>query len=165
MVRGILRTIFCFSKCGKGGWQQTTSPSLTPYSGYKSRVFDMMSKKIGRDIGNNIGNFMAADFRSWSSDQAKFIRIQVYILLDKPLRRCRVVASPKREKFQIYFHYERLPVFSFLCGVMGHDDQHCTCSTRQMDDPPLYGDWLRARDKIRWAIKRMIQWRQRQHST
>ena len=117
----------------------------------------MMSKKIGRDIGNNIGNFMAADFRSWSSDQAKFIRIQVYILLDKPLRRCKVVASPKREKFQIYFHYERLPVFSFLCGVMGHDHQHCTCPARQTDEPPLYGDWLRARDKIRWAIKRMIQ--------
>ena len=119
--------------------------------------FDMMSEKIGRHIGNSIGNFMAADSRSWSLDQAKFMRIRVNIALDKPLRRCGVVASPEREKFQVYFHYERLPIFCFLCGVTGHDDQHCTCSERQMDKPPLYGDWLRAREEIRWAVKRMIQ--------
>ncbi|KAL0001410.1 hypothetical protein SO802_015191 [Lithocarpus litseifolius] len=67
--------------------------------------------KIGRDIGNSIRNFMAADSRSWSSDQAKFVRIRVNIPLDKPLRRCGVVASPEGEKFQVYFRYERLPVF------------------------------------------------------
>ena len=44
--------------------------------------FDMMSEKIGRDIGNNIGNFMATDSRSWSSDQVKFMRIRVNIPLD-----------------------------------------------------------------------------------
>ena len=85
----------------------------------------MMSEKIGRDIGNSIGNFMAADSKSWSSNQGKFMRICVNIPLDRPLRRCGVVASPEGEKFQVYFRYERLPVFCFLCGVMGHDDRHC----------------------------------------
>lgn len=85
----------------------------------------MMSEKIGRDIGNSIGNFMATDSKSWSSNQVKFMRIYVNIPLDRPLRRCGVVASPEGEKFQVYFRYERLPVFCFLYGVMGHDDRHC----------------------------------------
>ena len=106
--------------------------------------FDMMSEKIGRDIGNNIGNFMATDSRSWSSDQVKFMRIRVNIPLDQPPRRCGVVASPEGEKFQVYFRYERLPVFCFFCGVMGHDDWHCTCSERQTGKLPQYGDQLRA---------------------
>ena len=98
--------------------------------------FNMMSKRIGRDIGNSIGIFMATDSKLGSSNQAKFMRIRVNIPLDKPLRRCGVVTSPEGEKFQVYFHYERLPVFCFLCGVMGHDDRHCTCLERQMEELP-----------------------------
>nr|POE98536.1 hypothetical protein CFP56_44782 [Quercus suber] len=56
------------------------------------------------------------------------------------------MASSKGEKFQVYFHYERLPVFCFLNGVMGHDDQHCTYPARQTDEPPQYGDWLRTEE-------------------
>ncbi|XP_030924553.1 uncharacterized protein LOC115951510 [Quercus lobata] len=108
--------------------------------------FDMMSEKIGRDIGNSIGNFMAADSKSWSSDQTKFMRIRVNIPLDRPLRQCEVVASPEGEKFQVYFRYERLLVFCFLCGVMGHDVRHCPCLERQTEELPQYGDWLRAQE-------------------
>ena len=32
------------------------------------------------------------------------------------------VASPEGESFCIQFRYERLPVFCFRCGVMGHDE-------------------------------------------
>ena len=38
---------------------------------------------------------MAVDTGSWMSDQAKFMRIKVNLPLEKPLRRCGKVASPK----------------------------------------------------------------------
>ncbi|XP_050248723.1 uncharacterized protein LOC126695976 [Quercus robur] len=92
----------------------------------------------------SIGIFMATDSKLGSSNQAKFMRIRVNIPLDKPLRQCGVMASPEGEKFQVYFSYERLPVFCFLCGVMGHDDRRCTCLERQTEELPQYDDWLRA---------------------
>ncbi|KAK9987791.1 hypothetical protein SO802_028030 [Lithocarpus litseifolius] len=59
--------------------------------------FDMMTEKLGRDIGSSLGVFITADIRSWSADQAKFMRIRVNIPIDKPLRRCETVVSPEGE--------------------------------------------------------------------
>ena len=72
-----------------------------------------------------MGNFFMADSRSWSSDQANFMRIRVDIPLDKPLRHCAVIASREGEIYQVYFRYERLPVFYFSCGIMRRDERHC----------------------------------------
>ena len=80
--------------------------------------FDMMTEKIG----SNLGIFMAVDTRSWMLEQAKFMRIKLNLPLEKPLRRCGKVASLEGESFCIQFRYERLPVFFFRCGVMGHDE-------------------------------------------
>nr|POE78874.1 hypothetical protein CFP56_69281 [Quercus suber] len=117
----------------------------------------IVEEKIGRDIGNSIGNFMAADSKSWSSDQAKFMRIRVNIPLNRPLRRCGVVVNPEGEKFKVYFRYERLPVFCFLCGVMGHDERHCTSSERRTEELPQYGDWLRAQGGSKIGSQRKDQ--------
>ncbi|KAL0015937.1 hypothetical protein SO802_003006 [Lithocarpus litseifolius] len=105
--------------------------------------FDMMTEKVGKEIGSNLGNFMAVDTRSWMSKQAKFMRIRVNIPLEKPLRRCGKIASPEGESFCIQFRYERLPIFCFRCGVMGHDERHCKKSG-QPNQAMQYGKWLRA---------------------
>ena len=97
--------------------------------------FDMMTEKLGKHIGNNLGAFISADTRSWSADQAKFMRIRVSIPIDRPLRRCGTVISSEGEATQILFRYERLPIFCYYCGVMGHDDRHCTTHSNQSSDP------------------------------
>ena len=56
--------------------------------------FDIMTKKIRKEIDSNLGIFIEADAGSWMSNQAKFIRIRVNLPLEKPLRRCGKVASP-----------------------------------------------------------------------
>ena len=84
--------------------------------------FDMMTENIGKEIGSNWGIFMVVDTRSWMLEKAKFMRIKVNLPLEKPLRRCGKVASLEGESFCIQFRYERLPVFCFRCGVMGHDE-------------------------------------------
>nr|POE59835.1 hypothetical protein CFP56_67277 [Quercus suber] len=106
--------------------------------------FDMMSEKTRKDIGNSIGKFVMEDSRSWSSDQAKYMRIRVKIPLNKSLRQCGAVASPKGVVHQIFFRYERLPIFCFLCGIFGHDDRHCQSGVINTDESQQYGEWLRA---------------------
>ena len=104
--------------------------------------FDMMTEKLGRDIGSSLGVFIIADTRSWSADQAKFMRIRVNIPIDKPLRRCGTVVNPEGEETSVFFRYERLLIFCYQCGVIGHDDRHCPSQRSQSNDPFQYGDWL-----------------------
>ena len=105
--------------------------------------FDMMTEKIGKEIGSNLGIFMAVDTRSWMLEQAKFMRIKVNLPLEKPLRRCGKVASLEGESFCIQFRYERLPVFCFRCGVMGHDERHYK-KNGQPNQTLQNGEWLKA---------------------
>nr|POF09301.1 hypothetical protein CFP56_28245 [Quercus suber] len=111
-----------------------------------------MTEKIGKEIGSNLGIFMIVDTRSWMSEQAKFMRIKVNLPLEKPLKRCGKVASPEGKSFCIQFRYERLPVFCFRCGVMGHDEKHCKKSG-QPNQALQYGEWLRAQggSKAGWT--------------
>ena len=94
-----------------------------------------------------MGNFFMADSRSWSSDQAKFMRIRVDIPLDKPLRHCGVIASLEGEIYQVYFRYGRLPVFYFSCGIMRRDERHCQSMGNPTNEPQQYGEWLRAQGR------------------
>ena len=43
--------------------------------------FDMMTEKIGKEIGSNLGIFITVDTRSWMSEQAKFMRIKMNLPL------------------------------------------------------------------------------------
>ena len=88
-----------------------------------------MSEEVGRELGNSIGRFIEMDRQARQSEQAKFIRIRVDLLLDKPLRREGRVASVEGEKCWVSFRYERLPIFCFQCGKLGHNEKHCL-------DPP-----------------------------
>ena len=103
----------------------------------------MMIEKIGKEIGSNLRIFMVVDTRSWKLEQSKFMRIKVNLPLEKPLRRCGKVASLEGESFCIQFWYERLPVFCFRCGVIGHDERHYK-KNGQPNQTLQNGEWLKA---------------------
>ena len=44
-----------------------------------------MSEDTGKDIGSKLGRYVETDTRSWHSDQAKFMRVWVELMVDKPL--------------------------------------------------------------------------------
>ena len=85
-----------------------------------------MLKEVGRDLGNRLGKYIESDKRSWLSEQAKFMRIRVDLPINKPLRRGGNIFNPNGGKFWVTFKYERLPSFCFQCGILGHDEKHCT---------------------------------------
>ena len=115
--------------------------------------FELMSDEVGRKLGNNIGRFIEVDRRARHSNQAKFMRIRVDLQLDKPLRRGGKIASVEGEKFWVNFKYERLPIFCFQCGRLGHDEKHCKELSNQQN-PRQYGEWLRAQGNSKMGMEK-----------
>lgn len=106
--------------------------------------FVNLSEDVGRDLGNSLGHYIETYKRSWLSEQARFIRIQVDLLFNKPLRRGGNIVNLEGEKTWVAFKYERLPTFCYQCGWLGHDEKHCQNHPFTPNSPKQYGDWMRA---------------------
>ena len=65
------------------------------------------------------------------------------------------MSSPSVEPFWANFKYERLPVFCFICGILGHSEKFCPkLFADQVEDfVRPYGAFMRAPDK---RIQRQI---------
>ena len=87
--------------------------------------FELMIEEAGKDVGNKIRKFLEVDKRSWQFDQAKYMRVQVKIPLNKPLQRGGYLLNGEGEKMRVTFKYERLPTVCYRCGILGHDNRHC----------------------------------------
>lgn len=87
--------------------------------------FEHMSEDTGKDIGSRLGRYVETDTRSWHFDQAKFMRVRVELMVDKPLRRGGYITSPDDTRMWVTFKYERLLVICFYYGRIGHDARHC----------------------------------------
>lgn len=97
-----------------------------------------------RDLGNKLGKYIQSDKRSWLLELAKFMRIRVDLPINKPLRRGANIVNLDGDKYWFTFKYERLPNFCFLCGILGHDEKHCSGYPSNPEALRQYGDWLRA---------------------
>jgi hypothetical protein len=107
--------------------------------------FDLITPKVGTRIGNSMGRCVKVDHSSDQTEQARYIRIQVEIPLDKPLRRGGNFINPEGEKCWAEYRYERLPSFCFLCGLLGHEARQCPTFDV---DTSQYGPWLRASSRV-----------------
>lgn len=104
-----------------------------------------MSEEIGKDIGNNIGNYVETNKRSWQTNQAKFMQICVELQIDKPLRKGGgYIKNMENERVWVTFKYERLPTVCYVCGRMRHDDWHSSQATKGQEVEHQYGEWLGA---------------------
>ena len=115
--------------------------------------FESMSEEVGRDLGNILGKYIASDKQSWLSKQAKFMRIQVDLPIDKPLRRGENIVNPEGDKYWVTFKYERLPNFYFPCGILGNDKKHCSGYSSNLEVHRQYGDWLRVNGSPKSGIE------------
>ncbi|KAF3952870.1 hypothetical protein CMV_021626 [Castanea mollissima] len=106
--------------------------------------FENMAEEIGKNIGSKIGRVLEVDKRAMQAGQAKFLRIRVEVPIDKPLRRGGYVKNEEGGRYWVDFRYERLPVFCYICGVLGHDEKHCPLKPMEQYAERQYGEWLKA---------------------
>ena len=116
--------------------------------------FESMIEEVGKELDNKLGKYIEFDRRSWSEEQAKFMQIRVDVPIDKPLRRGGNIVNPEGEKYWVTFKYERLPNFCFICGVLGHDEKHCSEYQGKSECQRQYGEWIRANSGFRGVFEK-----------
>lgn len=74
------------------------------------------------------------------------MRVRVSIDVRKPLKRRMRIKKTGGEWIWIDFKYERLNIFCFICGLLGHTEKQCPklyeCSTGEI--VKAYGHWMKA---------------------
>lgn len=76
-------------------------------------------------IGNYIGVFIKADDRSFSVRWQEYMSIRFRMDVRKSLKRGMQLKLPKGGWTWVHFNYEKMPIFCFFCGVIGHTDRYC----------------------------------------
>lgn len=76
-----------------------------------------------------------------------YIRVRVQLNISEPLLRGTFLRTRDGVRHWISFAYERLPVYCYLCGIIGHLEKKCTVRFRDdFVDPGQafpYGEWLK----------------------
>lgn len=103
-----------------------------------------MNKSIGIEVGDLVGEVM--DFSGNEKGEAigSCTRVQILIDVEKPLLRWTTV-SIGGVTYMIFFRYEKLADFCYLCGRLNHLEKNCTLA--QQDGLRYFGPWLRANSK------------------
>ncbi|XP_058782089.1 uncharacterized protein LOC131656370 [Vicia villosa] len=118
------------------------------------RVYELplmlRSESMARKLGGILGDFEEMDLKE-AHRNGRFLRLKVKVDLKKPLKRGTVIRF-KEKNLRVYFKYERLPTFCFICGRVGHLMKDCEEigdlsdeSYEDLEEQDLsYGAWLRA---------------------
>ncbi|KAH1090967.1 hypothetical protein J1N35_018224 [Gossypium stocksii] len=77
-------------------------------------------RKIIEEIGGTIGKMVRLDFNTDSRISSRFVRMAVFINLEKPLI-AQVLVNGRRQRAE----YESLPTICFSCGKYGHTKEIC----------------------------------------
>ncbi|CAK8564243.1 unnamed protein product [Lathyrus sativus] len=83
----------------------------------------LCSKAMTKKLGGILGEFEEMDLKE-AHINGRFLRIKAKINLNKSLKRGTVVRF-KEKNLIVYFKYERLPTFCFVCGRVGHQLKDC----------------------------------------
>lgn len=100
-------------------------------------------------MGNSIGSYVKSDTMNMNDMWKQFIRIRVRMDVNKPLKRRMKLKREGGEWSRLNFKYERLSMFCFVCGLLGHSDRDCEVVYANSEKivERAYGVWLRAPNK------------------
>jgi hypothetical protein len=85
----------------------------------------LMKEKVGTQLANYVGTFVEYDKNNNSSFWRQYMRIQVKIDVRMPLKKDARVKNKDGNWCTVKFKYEKLGIFCFVCGVMGHGENKC----------------------------------------
>lgn len=110
-----------------------------------------MSQRVVQDIGNYIRKYIDSDANNFIGVRRNYLRVRVSVPLDIPLKRRMKLRKIEDKWLWVSFHYEGVPTFCFICGLMGHNEKFCD----KIFETPLesiekpYGIWMKAEPRRR----------------
>jgi 14-3-3 protein epsilon len=99
----------------------------------------LMKEKFGIPLANYIGTFMEYDKNNNSCFWRQYMRLKVRIDVRQPLKRDTKVKDREGKWCTIKFKYEKLGIFCFVCGVMGHAENKCELRFAMEQDDGVRG--------------------------
>ncbi|XP_040950366.1 uncharacterized protein [Gossypium hirsutum] len=111
-----------------------------------------MADAVAHQLGNFIGEFIEYDFAAVQLGYKRIMRVRVKVDVRKPLKRKKRIALKNGESVYVRFEYEKLTLFYFLCGKLGHGESFY----------PLRVIQLQSVDVFKWDISLRAQSRRNQ---
>ncbi|EEF29532.1 hypothetical protein RCOM_1166040 [Ricinus communis] len=81
------------------------------------------SEKVARNIGNYIEKYVDSHPNNFDDSWRDYMRIRVKVDATKPIISSMNIKKVGGVWFKIEFKYERLVIFYFICGLIGHSDK------------------------------------------
>jgi 14-3-3 protein epsilon len=124
----------------------------------------LMKERVGIGLANYIGSFVEYDKNNNSSFWRQYMRIRVKIDVRKPLKKNYRVQNHEGEWCTVNFKYEKLGIFCFVCGIMGHAENKCEVrfSMEQDDGSREWSVELRAEPR-RQGGRMVSRWLREEH--
>ncbi|KAH1074339.1 hypothetical protein J1N35_026667 [Gossypium stocksii] len=85
----------------------------------------MMAESMGQKFGDFLGKFLEYDASSLALGRSSYMRIRVHLDVTAPLKRKKKIQMGDNSTAYVYFKYEKLSLFCFICGKLGHGESFC----------------------------------------
>jgi len=84
-----------------------------------------MAETVGRNVGNYVGEFLEYDEKNSSDFWRRYMRIRVMVDVRKPLVCTKNIKKKGAAPVTFNLKYERLGIFCYYCGMIGHTEDSC----------------------------------------
>jgi hypothetical protein len=100
---------------------------------------------MGRHLGSQLGKVEDAAIYDYPQ-KARIVKIKVCINIEEPIRPGMFIGNTKDGINWVDFRYENLPMFSFNCGLVGHNEDKCESPSQYIPEGSTNprGPWLRS---------------------
>ncbi|KAM6575827.1 hypothetical protein CsatA_024154 [Cannabis sativa] len=132
-----------------GQWTSADLDSLDIWVKAHGIPLELMTDEAAVLLANRVGIYVTSDkVRKKGILMNSFLRFKSRINIRLPLVPGVSLEGNGKKKHWAFFKFERLPVFCFKCGVIGHLENMCFGRKRVVlvDDGrsvPLFGPWIR----------------------
>ena len=105
-----------------------------------------MSTQVGKQFGDFVGKFIQYDETNNTRFGASYMQVKVQIDVSQLLKHWKKILLSNGSSSQVLFKYERLGLFFFLCGKLGHTERFCDFHFSMAIDSMArgWGNWLKA---------------------
>ncbi|KAL8483321.1 hypothetical protein ACS0TY_026129 [Phlomoides rotata] len=117
------------------------------------QIYDLplgsFSESVGHSLGNFIGRFLEYDTSNRGAAWRTFMRIRVELDVKQPLKRFKKIRMGNGSSMVVNFKYERLYLFYFVCGRLGHSESFYDdlFNSNDGDVKKEWGSFLREPDR------------------